>query len=157
MDQNQNTSLFGLGIEPATKAHLSEAARWAKFLAIVGFVLIGLLVVVAIFFGSVFSFVSSRSGGSDFQRAGYEGIVGGFVMFMYIIVAAIYFFPCLFLFRFSVKMKTALAANDQETLNTSFQNLKKMFRFVGILTIIGLALFALQFFFLLVGIGVASM
>jgi len=40
-------------------------------------------------------------------------------------------------------MKDALQRNDQETLNLSFQNLKAYYRITGILTIIGLAFFAL--------------
>ena len=40
-------------------------------------------------------------------------------------------------------MKTALASNDQVVLNTSFQNLKACFRFVGILTIIMIAFWLL--------------
>ena len=38
-------------------------------------------------------------------------------------------------------MRTALATSDQLALNTSFQNLKIMFRYVGILTIIVVALY----------------
>jgi hypothetical protein len=40
-------------------------------------------------------------------------------------------------------MKAALNINDQLTLNTSFQNLKIMFRYVGILTIVMLSFYAL--------------
>jgi hypothetical protein len=35
MEQDQSSSLFGLSIDPAAKSHLSDAARWAKFLAII--------------------------------------------------------------------------------------------------------------------------
>jgi ABC-type nickel/cobalt efflux system permease component RcnA len=37
-------------------------------------------------------------------------------------------------------MKTALYGNDQENLNSSFQNLKRYFRYVGIITIIGIGI-----------------
>ena len=40
-------------------------------------------------------------------------------------------------------MKTALAGNDQEALNTSFQNLKKYLRYIGVLMIICLSFYAL--------------
>ncbi|MBS1611091.1 MAG: hypothetical protein JSS70_20525, partial [Bacteroidetes bacterium] len=85
--------------------------------------------------------------------AGAGGMLGSFVVVIYILIAAVYFFPCLFLFHFANKMKTALAANDQELLNTSFQNLKKLFRFMGILTIICLALFAIQLLIGLLAVG----
>lgn len=142
MEENQNTSLFGLGIDPAAKAHLSEAARWARFLAIVGFVLIGIIVLVGLFAGSILGTMSSGLSQSEFR--GSAGLIGGFFTVIYILIAAVYFFPCLFLFHFANKMKIALASSDQETLNSSFQNLKKLFRFLGILMIISLALIGIQ-------------
>jgi hypothetical protein len=58
-------------------------------------------------------------------------------------IVALYFFPCYFLLRFSAKMNSALASDDAATLNESLRNLKVTFRYMGILTIIFLALFAL--------------
>ncbi len=71
--------------------------------------------------------------------------MGTMMAVIYIILAAIYFFPCLFLLRFSNKMKAALQTDDQALLTGSFQNLKIMFRFVGILTIIIIAFYLLAF------------
>jgi hypothetical protein len=47
-------------------------------------------------------------------------------------------------------MKTALNTNDQLTLNTSFQNLKIMFRYVGILTIVMLSFYALAILMMII-------
>jgi len=49
----------------------------------------------------------------------------------------------LFLYRFAVNMRMALQGNNQELLNRSFQNLKILYRYWGILTAIGLVFFAL--------------
>lgn len=147
MEENQ-TSLFGMGIDPTVKTHLAEAARWARFLAIVGFVICALIVVLGIFAGSVFSFFSNRytePGTADFTSG-----IGAVMTVVYLIFGLIYFFPCLFLFRFASNMKKALASNDQITLTTSFQNLKVMFRYVGILTIIVLAFYAIAILFWIV-------
>ena len=144
MDQNQqDTSLFGMSIDGTTRTHLAEAARWASFLAIVGFIVCGLVVVFGIFAGAIFSSLSGyRSfGGSASFGSGF----GAAMAVVYILLALLYFFPCLFLFRFAKQMKAALATNEQESLNASFQNLKAMFRFVGILTIIIIALYGLIF------------
>ncbi|MES1226036.1 MAG: hypothetical protein ABUT20_61745 [Bacteroidota bacterium] len=151
MEENQNASLFGLGIDPAAKAHLSEAARWARFLAIVGFVIIGLLVVMALFagaiFGTYFNAMSPQGGG-----AMAAGMGVGFTLYM-LICAAIGFFPFLFLYRFSAKAKAALASGDQGSLNSSLQNLKVYFRYLGIITIIVLALYAIGLLVALLGAG----
>lgn len=142
-EQNKETSLFGFGIDQSSRAHLSEAAKWAKFLAIVGFVMCGLIVVAAIFAGSIFAMLTNSYnegyGGSATLTRG----MGAFVAVFYIGIAILFFLPYLFLFRFATRMKTALNTNDQLTLNTSFQNLKIMFRYVGILTIVMLSFYAL--------------
>ena len=68
---------------------------------------------------------------------------------------AIWFFPLLFLLRFANKMRFALAGNDQQALNTSVQNLKICFRYVGIITIIILALYAIALVFVVIGAAIA--
>ena len=159
MEENQNPSLFGLSIDPAAKMHLSEAARWARFLSIVGFVIIGLIVLVGIFAGSILGTMMGNAGpANEYGNPRVTGgIMGSFLIVIYILVAALYFFPCLFLYRFATKMRTALAANDQDTLNTSFQNLKKLLRFMGIMTIIVLAFYAMALVFGLLGAGLGRM
>ena len=145
MEQNQDTTLFGFGIDDASRSHLAEAAKWAKFLAIVGFVMCGFIVIASFFIGTIFSTSFSRY--NDYSDGPSVG--GGFgilITLFYLAFGLLYFFPCLFLFRFANHMKSALNTNDQLTLNKSFQNLKIMFRFVGILTIIVISLYVLLFF-----------
>jgi hypothetical protein len=143
MEQGQETSLFEFGIDQASRAHLSEAAKWAKFLAIVGFIMCGLIVVVAIFAGSIFTMMSGSYNDGYRSSARLTGGMGAFVAIFYIGFAILFFFPYLFLFRFANHMKNALNSNEQLTLNASFQNLKIMFRYVGILTIVMLSFYAL--------------
>lgn len=150
MDQNQETTLFGFGIDTASRAHLSEAAKWAKFLAIVGFVVCGLIVIAGIFAGS---FLSMMSGTYSDEYRGSTALTSGMgavMAVMYIGMAILFFFPYLFLFKFANQMKSALNTNDQQTLNSSFQNLKVMFRYVGILTIVLLSFYALAILMVIV-------
>ncbi|MBS1655224.1 MAG: hypothetical protein JSU05_10295 [Bacteroidetes bacterium] len=154
MEQNQESSLFGLSIDTNSKAHLAEAARWAKFLAIIGFIVCGLVVVFGIFFGTIMSTLGSGAGYGRYSEMQAMGSgLGAMMAVLYILIALLYFFPTLFLYRFATKAKAALASNDQETLNVSFQNLKKMFRFVGILTLIVLSFYAIA---ILIGIVAAG-
>ena len=148
-EQNRDTSLFGFGIDQSSRAHLSEASKWAKFLAIVGFVMCGLIVVIAIFAGSFLATMTSSEGYRS-SAAGLTGGMGAFIAIFYIGIAILFFFPYLFLFRFATRMKAALNTNDQLTLNTSFQNLKIMFRYVGILTIVMLSFYALAILMVIV-------
>ena len=76
----------------------------------------------------------------------------GFTLYL-LVCAAIGFFPFFFLYRFSTKAKAALASGDQESLNVSLQNLKVYFRYLGIITIIILALYAIILLIALLGAG----
>ena len=147
MEQISNTSLFSLSIDPVTKTHLSETARWAKFLAIIGFVFLALMLIGGIISIGTMSYLSSNMGGDTAGFGMFAGYGIGFLAFFFIIVAVIVFFPLMFLLRFANHMKAALASNDQQKLNTSFQNLKAYFRFWGIISIIVLAFYAIIFIF----------
>ncbi len=68
-----------------------------------------------------------------------------------IVAAVIWFFPLLYTIRFANQMKVALAGNDQQALNKSFQNLKICLRYLGIVTIIILAIYAIIIVFAIVG------
>lgn len=157
MEQTHTSALFSLTIDPITKAHLSETARWAKFLAIVGMIFLALMLVFGIFLSTMMTSAASRFGEVD----GYNtsSIFAGFgvgMAVLYIILAVIAFFPLLFLLRFSNRMKAALVNNDQQQLNTSFQNLKVYFRYLGIITIIILALYAIAIVFGVLGAAAFS-
>ena len=142
MEQDQNTSLFGLTVDPTSKSHLFDAARWAKFLAIVGFIMCAMTVIFGFSAGSFYSqMYSSRYEGFDANAKVDTKALGVMLGVIYTVFAVVAFFPYLFLFQFASKMKSALLSNDQDTLNSSFQNLKKTFRYVGVLTIIGLSFF----------------
>src|SRR5450755_1753744 len=99
MEQSTESSLFTLQIDHQGSSFLGETARWAKFLAILGFISCGLIVLAAIFAGSIFSMIS---------RENNVSLAGGFgtaVSVVYILLALLYFFPCFYLFNFASKMQ----------------------------------------------------
>jgi hypothetical protein len=150
-NQTQDSELFSLTIDPIGRGHLIETAKWARFLAIVGFVCITIFALIAIFAGSYITTMFSKAGpynelGSDFTA----GMTITFIIF-YICVALIVFLAYLFLYRFAVNMRGALRENSQDLLNRSFQNLKILYRYWGILTLIGIALYAIFFLFAIIG------
>lgn len=143
---DQTSSLFSLSIDPSSKEHLTEAARWARFLAIVGFVFLGFLVLAGLLLSLTFSRLDTY-GDPTFRTGGLGAMMGAGTIVLYIILAAVYFFPLLYLLRFANAARAALASNDQELLVQSFLNLKRFLRYVGILTIIALAFMAFSFIF----------
>jgi hypothetical protein len=152
MDSNQ--SLFSLSIDPVTKEHLSETAKWAKFLSVIGmiFLVVGIIFGLSgIWFSSVFD-----PAGSDEMSTMPSPALGVFMAAYMFVIAVIWFFPLLYLYRFAARMRVALNGNDQQALNTSFQNLKMCIRFVGIVTIIGLALTILGIVIVAISVSAAG-
>lgn len=141
----------GLTLNNQTMAFLREIAKWANFLAIVGFIGIGLVVLMALFGGAVFASAASEFGG------GAEMVGGAFFTIIYLLVAVLYFFPVYYLFKFAGNMKTALGAKDEDTLTKAFEYLKSHYKFIGILTIIMLSFYALIFLFGLLGIAASGL
>ncbi|MEJ7673426.1 MAG: DUF5362 family protein [Chitinophagaceae bacterium] len=84
------------------------------------------------------SYSSSASSAYSGDFIKYMGIV-------YVVFAVILFFPCLYLFKFSNKMQEAVRTSSQESVDNAFINLKSMFKFYGIFTIIILVVYALAF------------
>ena len=140
----QSTNLFELQVDQPSIIYLNESARWARFLSILGFISCGLLVLMGLFYGTMFSSlmknVDSEGGGNFSGMAGMASTIAAISM---ILCALLLFFPALYLFRFSSKMRLASGNNDQAALTESLKNLKSFFKFYGILTIVGLSFYAL--------------
>ncbi len=141
MEQTNDKSLFSLSLDAQSRNFLSETAKWGKFLAIIGFIICVLIVALGIFIvtqTSQLDKVFGEYGGSSSLSG-----LGPAMAAVYIIIAVIYFFPCLYLFRFSNHMNAAISSDDQANLTVAFQNLKSMFKFVGIFTIILISIYLL--------------
>ena len=133
MNENSN-----LQITEEIKAHLSETGKWAQFLSIIGFIGVAFLVLAAIFMGSMFSTLSAAPGAEDLPRG-----FGGILAFFYVVIAALYFFPVWYQFKFSTKIRAALNSDDNAVLTEAFSNLKKYYKFMGIMTIVVLSMYVL--------------
>jgi amino acid permease len=145
-------NLFELQIDQEAMGYLSATARWGKFLAIVGFVSCAIMVVVALFFGKTFAAFAELGGGELLGNV--ISRFGAMITIFYLVLAVVWFFPNLFLFRFSVKMQSALRDTDQIQLNASLGSLKSCFKYIGILTIVLLSFYTILF---IVGIVVSAM
>lgn len=137
----QQNHLSDLTIDAMGAQQTRGFAGWAKFLAIIGFIVCGLIVIAALFAGT---FIASMS---SYNAMGDTGGLGAVVTVIYLIFAAVYFIPTLFLFQASTKLKNALDSTDQNLLNEGFTKLKASFRFWGILTIIILSFYILALIF----------
>jgi hypothetical protein len=131
-------------IEQDSLNYLNTTRKWTMFLAILGFIFLGLMVIFGLFAGVFLS---------AFKTADIPAGFPEWLVFVLILVfGVLYFFPILFLFRFSKHTSNAVHSLDKEELKKAFKNLKSYYVYIGIFTIVILALY----FVALVGAG-ASM
>lgn len=136
-------------IDWRSKEFLKETAKWTKFLAILGFVGIGFMVLVSL----VMLFApSSLMSNGDFPFGGKI-----FMMLLYLAFAVLYYFPISYLYQFSENTKKAIENNDNNAIRDAFEFLKSHYKFMGILTIILLSFYAIIIFIGLIGAGAAAM
>ena len=138
-----------LQVSPVSQTFLNEAARWGKFVAIIWFIFCGLIVILAFFIPTlIMNLPPYNQIASTMTSAMSVGLTIG-----YLLLSLLVFFPCLYLYKFSVKMKVALGSVSQESFETSLQNLKSLLKFYGILFIILLSFYALVFIIGMLGLA----
>jgi len=126
-------------INDEIRGYLLETARWARFLAILGFIGLGLMVIVII--------VMVLAGASFNRVANGSGLI---ITVFYILLAVLYYFPISYLYQFSDGIKKGVNSNDQELFTSGLKNLKSLYKFQGILTIVVISIYLLIFLFALV-------
>lgn len=123
-----NTETRKLEIEQNTLTHLNTARKWAMFVAIVHFIFLGLAVIIGILAGT---FLTAFNTGEN-----SIGIPASLMFIPVLLLGVIFFFPVLFLFRFSKYTSHALHTLDKMELHKAIKNLKAYFAYIGILTIL---------------------
>lgn len=153
MENIQENAKIEIGHE--SLGYLETTRKWTMFFAILGFVGLGLMLLLGLFFGSIMgkaiggvSSMSGMEGMEGMETAKAVGGVMGIVMFIVMLIfAVIYFFPLLYLLRFSTHTKNAVANLDANELRLGLKNLKSYWRYIGILIIILLAFYLLVLIF----------
>ena len=143
--------IFHFGIDETGKAYMLEAARWSKFLAIVGLILTGLLTIGQVFlmFGS--SAISQQLG--TVYGVGYG--VGMFFFYMLIILIVLY--PSITMLRFANNVRPAIATANTDQFNEALKSLKNTFKFWGIYVIVVLAIYGIMLVFLIIGAAASGL
>ena len=131
------------------KYTLLSISKWVKFMSIVGIVMAALLVLFGIVIIGVGGTAFSKFSNDDFGGAGTA--FGAFVGVIYIIIAAIYLYPIIKMLNYANKMKKAVTYNRQDYYENALNNFKSGVTFMGVLTIIGLAFYALAIVGFIIG------
>ncbi|MGN6647379.1 MAG: hypothetical protein ACTHJT_12715 [Cytophaga sp.] len=122
------------------KEYLTETAKWGKFLSIVGFVGLGLLVILAFSIGLIFEQLGTAAVDQfgDFNP-------GVAVTIFYLLFALLWFFPVFYMFKFSTGILKTVPAMDITGIENALSNLKSLFKFYGIFTIVILCFYGILF------------
>lgn len=129
------------------RENLMTMSKWAKFLAILGFVVTGFVVIAAFFVGTIMSTFGGFGGGAAMLGAGFTGMM----TIIYLAIGAFYFFLSLYLYRFATNMQTALQNSNQQSFSDAIANHKSYYKLIGVLAAVVLGFYALIFVFALIG------
>ncbi|PXV67486.1 hypothetical protein CLV62_103159 [Dysgonomonas alginatilytica] len=132
---------------------LKETAKWAKFLSILGFIGIALMVIFAIFIGVFLSMLSA-----SFTQSSPFAVAPGLFSLIYLVLAALYACPVYFLYKFSINTRDALNARNSDLLTEGLRYLKSHYKFIGIMMIVLFALYIVVIIgAIVVGIAAATL
>jgi hypothetical protein len=112
---------------------LNITRKWTMFVAIVGFIIFGLIVVIGLVAGTFLSTFNSGAHGN--------GISDLLLLVVIIVLITLYFLPLFSLFRFSKHMAIAISFPDKNEFHKAFKNLKYFFVYLGILIIVLLTMY----------------
>ncbi|WP_284652068.1 DUF5362 family protein [Flavobacterium terrisoli] len=139
MEDQEKLSLNHLAIES-----LRVSGKWCMFLAIVGFIFIALMVVAGIGITAIMSAMPTELPNDPYNQMGMQNPVlgmGAWFGAIYIIFALVYFFPVYYLFNYAKGIKQALDFQNADTLAKALESLKSHHKFLGIFTIVMIALY----------------
>ena len=139
-------------ISQASKSYLKELSGWAMFLSVMGFITVGFLALAGIILPFIFSAIPEIAEINPMFALGSI-----FLSIVYFLLALIYFFPVLYLFKFASKTKKALFQNSSEVIEDAFKNLKSSFKFVGIMTIVIISFYILMAVVMIAAGGLAAL
>ena len=134
-----------LQITPKAVSFLATTAKWTKFLAILGFIIAGFLILAGIIVALFYSTLSSKMENTGLMSYFNSELIG----LVYIVIAGLYIWPILYLNNFSNAMTRAVRSGTTERLTNALLNLKRFFKFIGILMIVMLVIYLLVILFAL--------
>jgi hypothetical protein len=115
-------------IRQETLNQLNTTRKWAMFLAISGFIFLGLFIIIGAITGTFLKAFTAGDTGT--------GITESVILIIVLALAVIDFFPIFFLFRFSKHSARAIESLDKLKLHKAIKNLKFCFIYIGVMIII---------------------
>jgi len=137
-----------LCLNSAAIGYLQKVVKWAKFFAILGYILIAFFILLAIFMGIVLPTLNS---GLASRANPMGGVYTTTISVVYIIMAAFYIYPIITLHGFANKTSLALKNYEENALEEGLKKLKQHFTFIGRFTIVMIVIYIIGIFAMMIG------
>ena len=140
---NELADSSGLDPSKRTTQLLQETRPWVRFLGIIGFVMVGFMIV-----GAIALLVSSLAG------MGVQGIIMSAV---YGLLAFVYVYPSMFLLRYASRITEFVSAGTVESLDNALAAQKSFWKFAGVFMAVVLCAYAVMGVVLMLGVVAGSL
>ena len=125
---------------------LHQAASWAMFISIVGFIALGLLaaayLIGAVMLTGVDTYVMAQNPGMPYSPATMFSWTGFFIILVSCLIGVI---PYIYQYNFARRVKKSFEQKNTEMLTHAFRALKNYYVFTGVILIIALLMIILSF------------
>lgn len=122
-----------LEISPEILNKLNSTRKWTTFLAVLGFIFLGLVIIGGLAAGLFLTIFKTQENNLGFPVS--------LLTIASLIVGLVYFLPVLFLFRFSRNTRDAIHNLDNVKLLKGFRNLYLFFKIIGIIVILVIVIY----------------
>ena len=128
-----NPEIGKIEIDQKGLKNLNTIRKWTMFLAVSGFIFLGLMITIGAITGIFLSAFKADQTSAGFAET--------YMLLFFLVLAIACFFPLFYLFRFSKYTTHAVNNLDKQELYEAIQNLKHFFVYLGILIIIVLTFY----------------
>jgi hypothetical protein len=125
-------------LTPKSITYLLIAAKWGKFLAILGFITIAFMLMAGFLMGLIFSLMEDKLA----AMGGIATMIAPkWFSILYLLLGIIGLIPVYFLNSFSNNVTRSVRNNDTKTMTVALKRLKNLFLFIGVYTILMIAVY----------------
>ena len=128
---NNNTLKSGINtLSQNSMYYLRNTAPWVKFVSIAGLLMCIILIAFAVII------INAPIETTNVYLAKLNSGMKNFIAIIYIFIAIMLLFPCIYLFIYSNRLKKFVRTNNTLSLEKAFAIQRKFWKYIGILTII---------------------
>lgn len=135
----------GPGISPRTSEALRRTRPWVMFMSIMMWVAVGFMLL-----GGAFMLLAGAAGSALGNTGMPQGVMLVIIAMFYGLTAFLYIFPAVFLWRYGSRIGRMLSTSSVSELEGALEAQKSFWKFVGIMAIVFMALYAVMLAVMLV-------